>query len=376
MADSALFPVSGKVVIGKSARMNVFHRAILIANTQTRHHQFYNADIAIASRKNYTGQAMYDYMDRTGKRQKILFEKIRVDAGQTVADGTISDSSAFLLSPEFAFQGNVTLQADNKHLFFNGGFHPITNCSDAAPQWVSFQSSINSDSVRIPLSSPLQTMKRKPLRLALLYKTRENLIGASFFRPRINQGDSVMCTSEGFIEYNLPTNEFRIASEAKLNNVSGPGPFLSFNTWNCKMRGEGPLYLGMNYQPVSLESFGTVDYYTLADSALVRCALTLSFPFGDAAMQRMADHLNSINLPGVKLTGTNYNLFMERYLPEAELKRLRGELDLLGRFRKIPEELERQIVFADLTLHYDTLTRSYIHRGNAGLATLDRKSVV
>lgn len=376
VADAAVFPDSGKVVIGKDAQMNVFHRAILIANTQSRYHQFYNADISIASRNYYTGQAMYDYLDRTGKRQKIFFDKIRVDTdGKTIADGTISDSAGFLLSPEFAFQGGVTLYADQKHLLFNGGFHPVTTCLEASPQWVSFQSAINPDSVRIPLSVPLQNIKRKPLQLALLYKTRENLIGASFFRPRIHQGDSVLCTSEGFIEYNIPTNEFRIASGNKLNNVAEPGPYLSFNTWNCKMRGEGSLYLGLNFNPVTLESFGTVDYYTLADSALIRCALTLSFPFGDAAMQRMADHLNSVNLQGVKLTGTNYSMFMERYLPEAEFRRLRGELDLLGRFRKIPDELERQIVFADLPLHYDTLSRSYTHRGNIGIATLGKNHV-
>ena len=67
VADAAVYPDSGKVVIQKDAKMNVLNHAIVIANTTTKNHQFYNASISISSRQNYTGLADFDYRDKNGQ---------------------------------------------------------------------------------------------------------------------------------------------------------------------------------------------------------------------------------------------------------------------------------------------------------------------
>jgi hypothetical protein len=94
VADVAVYPDSGKVVILKDAVMQTLSHAIIIANTTSRFHQFYNASVSIGSRNNYTGFADYDYKQRTGEPEKIHFDRIRVDSSrQSVAEGVIGDSA-------------------------------------------------------------------------------------------------------------------------------------------------------------------------------------------------------------------------------------------------------------------------------------------
>ena len=56
VADAAIFPDSGKVCIMKDAQMQVLHNANIIANTSTKFHSFYKADVSIATRHRYTGK--------------------------------------------------------------------------------------------------------------------------------------------------------------------------------------------------------------------------------------------------------------------------------------------------------------------------------
>jgi hypothetical protein len=376
VADAAIYPDSGKVTIQKDARMNVLERAIVIANTTSRHHQFYNATLSVASRKKYTGVGDYDYLDRTGKKQKIHFDKIKVDtSGQTVAQGVISDSSEFLLSPEFAFKGAVSLNAGEKNMIFDGGFHPVTTCFSDIPQWVRFESAIDPLRVRIPVKFPLKNTDHEPINFGLMFFNKESRISASFFRPKISFSDTTIITAEGFIEYNLPTNEFRIASPEKLNDVSLAGPYLSLNTYNCKLRGEGKLNLSLNSEFLKLESYGIADYFIIPDSTLVHCALAFNFPFSEAGMQRMNDQLNAINLPGVKISNTPYAMAVGQLTTKEENEKLKNEIELLGKYKKFPEALERTLFLADVHLKWDTMTKSYVSYGNIGIASVGKNQV-
>jgi hypothetical protein len=376
VADAAIYPDSGKLVIQKNAVMKPLARAMIIANTRSKYHQFYHAGVSIASRKQYTARGDYDYIDRKRTRQTIHFSSIKVDsAGQTVAQGSISDSANFLLSPEFAFMGAVNLKAGTKELWFDGGFHPVTTCFTETPQWVRFESSIDPDKVRIPLANPLKNTAHEPITSGILFRNTESRIAPSFLRPRISFSDSLMATAEGFIEYNVPTSEFRIGSSTKLEDITTFGPYLSLNTWNCKMRGEGKLNLSLNTEMLKIKTYGMMDYFIIPDSTLIRCALSLDFPLYEPALQRCSDQFNAINLPGIQLLGTQYKNYLENTISKDEADRLKGEIELMGRFRKLPEELEKTIMLADVVLYWDSTTKSYRSVGNIGLAAVGKNQV-
>ncbi|MEI7895787.1 MAG: hypothetical protein WCJ26_02030 [bacterium] len=376
VADAAVYPDSGKVMILKDAVMQSLKHAIIIANTKTRLHQFYNAEVSIASRKNYTGFADYDYRERTGAREKIHFSHIWVDSAmQTVAQGSIGDSADFELSPEFAFRGAFALRSGEKNLSFSGGFHPITDCFHERPEWVKFTASIDPDHVQIPVVFPLKNTNQEPVVLGLMFFNTENRISPSFFRRKISYSDTNMVTAQGLLEYNLVASEFRVSRPEKLKDVSLNGSYLALNTENCMVRGEGKINLGLKSGNLKIENYGVLDYFIIPDSVRLHSSMTLDFPFSERGLERFGTQVESVNLPGVKLMSTPYAMAMENILEKQEFVRVKNEIGLLGKPKKLPEALERTIFLADVNMKYDTIGRSFISYGSIGIASIGKKQV-
>ncbi len=376
VADAAVYPDSGKVMILKDAQMKVLHNATILANTSNRYHKFYHADVSIASRKRYTGLGDYDYVDRTEARYKLHFTSIRVDtSGQTIAKGSIPDSAHFRLSPEFAFKGDVMLQAAEKNMVFDGGFRPVSECLKPGGDWVTFQSRINPLKVRIPLTSPLKNSFRETITLAMLYSKSASKPYLAFFQGRESFSDSVMVTSGGYLEYIPSLTEFRIGSEEKLNKIDEPGPFFSLNTGNCRARGEGKINLGLNALQMKMESYGVMDYFIIPDSSRINLAISFNFPFAEDALQKFSLDLQAVNLSGVTLSRTPYAMAMNYLMDRKESDRLKNEMELVGRFKKFPELLERTLFLADVWFKYNQETKSYVSYGLIGIATIGKNQV-
>ncbi|MCK9219609.1 MAG: hypothetical protein M0P47_06125 [Bacteroidales bacterium] len=376
VADAAIYPDSGKIMILKNAQMLPLHRAIIIANVKSRFHQFYNAEVEITSRKNYSGSADYDYVDRTEAHQPIHFSSIRVDsADQTVAQGTLVDSIKFHLSPEFGFKGNTTLFASERNLRFDGEFKTITDCLKYNPEWVKFTSTLDPQHLQIPVSNPVKNTLNETVNLGLMFYNTEETISPTFFKRKNSFSDSIMITTEGLIEYNVPTTEFRIASEAKLKDLGANGNFVSLNTTHCMIRGEGKLKLGLNSGNMKMESFGTLDYFIIPDSTRLHLTITLNFPFSDEAMQRFSAQLESVNLSGVNIMRTPFAMAMESLLEKQDFNRIKTEVELVGRVKKFPESLVRTLVLADIWMKWDTATHSYISYGPIGIGNIGKTQI-
>ncbi|MCX6306554.1 MAG: hypothetical protein NT040_16440 [Bacteroidetes bacterium] len=376
VADAAVYPDSGKVVILKDAVMQNLSHAIIISNTNTRFHQFYNAAVSIASRKNYTGYGEYDYRERTGEHETIHFDRIRVDSTlQTVAEGSISDSAGFVLSPEFAFKGTFSLRAAEKKLVFSGGFHPITDCFHEKPEWVKFTSPVDPDHVQIPVVFPLKNTDNEPVNLGLMFFNTEDKIAPSFFRRKISFSDTTMITAEGLLEYNIPATEFRISNPEKLKNLSLNGNYLALNTGSCMVRGEGKINLSLKSGNLKIENYGTLDYFIFPDSIRLHCAMTLNFPFSERGLQRFSDQLVSVNMPGIKLAETPYAMAIENMLEKPDLERLKNELTLMGKYKKFPDALERSLFLADVSMKWDSSSHAYVSYGNIGIASVGKNQV-
>ncbi|MEI7663113.1 MAG: hypothetical protein WCK34_12975, partial [Bacteroidota bacterium] len=169
--------------------------------------------------------------------------------------------------------------------------------------------------------------------------------------------------------------EFRIAAAEKLKNLNDRGNFFSLNTWNCMVRGEGKLNLSLKSGNFKLENFGVLDYFIIPDSTRIHCATTFDFPFSEQGMQKFSTKLESINLPGVKLMKTPYATAFENLVAKQEGERLTNEQELLGKYKKFPEALERSIFLADVSMKWDSLTHSYVSYGSIGIASVGKAQV-
>lgn len=371
VADAAVYPDSGKVEIRKDADMSLLTHANIMANTTTREHNFYDASVKILGRKNYSGSGMYDYVDRADRHQQIFFDRIAVDtAGTTVGSATISDSAGFMISPEFAFTGKVRLEAPRREMKFTGAYKPQVDCRNLGTNWVTFSADVDPLHVTLPVSDHPTNRSSEKLLLGLAFSNTENVIYPAFFTPRRSYSDTVMIEASGWINYRVPASTFDIAMRDSTGGSAFNCQKISLNAFNCQMHSEGKINLGLNSGPMKMESFGSLDYYILPDSAFMRLAMILDFPFEQTVMEQIRSQMSATNLAGIQLFNSPFNNLFNTLIPEKDHLKLRSELETVGRFRKFPDELTRTMILADVKMTYDTLSRSFISEGPIGVASI------
>ena len=376
VGDAAIFPDSGRVCILKNAQMKQLTRAAIIANTSNRYHHFYNADITISSRRKYSATANYDYIERNGEKQQILFFKIAVDSnGHTYARGYASDTINFMLSPEFSFKGEIILQATHKNLTFDGGFRTITDCFKPSQTWTAFTAAVDPLHVLLPLANPLRDMNLAKLSLGMLSSKKGDRIFPAFFDKRQSFSDSVLFAPEGLVDYNPSTNEFRVMPAEKRKDPGAAMNMLSFNTGNCLMQMDGKINLGLNSGALLMETYGTIDYFVIPDSVNVRAAISLNFPFSEIALEKFNSMLNTINLQGLVFSTSPYYQAVKYILGNKEFEKVKGEMEMVGKFKKFPENLIRTLFLADVRLHWDSVNKSWISKGQIGIGCVSKYQV-
>jgi hypothetical protein len=221
----------------------------------------------------------------------------------------------------------------------------------------------------------LKNTDNEPVNLGLMFFNTEDRISPSFFRRKISFSDTTMITAEGLLEYNIPAGEFRIASAEKLKDLLLNGDYLALNTGSCMVRGEGKINLSLKPGNLKIENYGVLDYFIIPDSIRLHCSMTFDFPFSERGLQRFSTQLESVNMPGVKLMSTPYAMAMEQMVGKADFERLKTELGLLGKYKKFPEALERSIFLADVSMKWDSVTRSYVSYGSIGIANVGKNQV-
>ncbi|HTX88643.1 MAG TPA: hypothetical protein VMC08_06620 [Bacteroidales bacterium] len=376
VADAAVFPDSGKVCILKDAQMQTLRRAAIIANTTTMYHRFYGADVNITSRKKYTANGKYDYMDREGAKEQIRFSRIAVDtSGETVAKGSISDSAGFRLSPEFAYKGEVNLKASRKILDFDGGFRPVTDCFNSLFTFTQFESTIDPAGVKIPLTDPLREMNAEKLELGFVYSNTSSRVFPAFFSPWHSFSDTVMTPVHGVIDYSTAAGEYRISTEAKLQDPLETDNLLALNPVKCLLRSEGTINLALNAGPLNLETYGTMNYFVIPDSVNAQVAIALDFPFSSDALEKFAAQLNTVNLEGLIYASSPYAMAIRTILGRKEYEKVKAELEMYGRFKKFPDELSRTLFLADVHMHWDSVGKAWVSFGRIGIGNIQKTQV-
>ncbi len=108
-ADAGVRPADGKITIYPGAQMDTLENATILANTESKLHEYRNARIHIASSQIYSANAYIDYVDEDGKKHPVFISELNPLSGQSVGKGDITRDSSLALSSAFNFFGKVTV---------------------------------------------------------------------------------------------------------------------------------------------------------------------------------------------------------------------------------------------------------------------------
>jgi len=376
VADAAIFPGDGNVTIYKKAQMETLKNAQILANMVTRFHTMYNANVNIISRKKYQGNAYYDYIDETDAKQLIFFDVVDVDTTvQTYAKGSIRKEKNFTLSPDFDYNGNVTLTASKEFLKFDGATRIKQSCDTTHVNWLKFNAEINPKEIYIPIPENIKDENNTPLFVSLMHST--DTLYSAFLRPKIKSTDFPIVSAKGFLFFDKSRRQYKVSSMDKLRQFNLPGNYFSLDRDNCFTYSEGKLNLTTGLGRVVFDVYGNIEN-TIADGKTnIDAFIILDFFFSDNAMKIFTDNLEKYNdLQPVDITGETYGKSLSEVIGIEAADKFISDLNLVGRVRgRFPEELQKTFVLSHVNLTWNPKTKSYQSFGKIGLGNMQKNLI-
>jgi hypothetical protein len=377
IADAMVYPDSGQLVIDKNAKMRTLNNSRVVASYVTQNHNIYNATINVFGKKKYAGSGSIDYVDEISKTQTIYLQNVGVDTtGQTYATAEIKDTDKFTLSPNYEYYGKVNLFANNPYLKFKGYSKIFHDCDLLSKNWFSFESEINPNDIYIPIDSNTKDIGGKPLVASVLLSSDSLGIYTAFLNSRINYSHTDVLAAQGYLYYDKEKEEYKISNKDKLQEMSFSGSYLSLNTKNCKAYGEGKLNLDGELGQVKLLSAGVVEHNQLDGEVIFDMVMSTDFFFADDALKKMSKQMQEASsLDPVKLDRPTFEKGLREILGKEDADKLIAQVSLYGEFKKIPESLEKPIVFNDLKMRWNNDEKAYISFGKIGISNIGNKQI-
>jgi hypothetical protein len=373
VADSRIYPDSGKVTIEPDAHMRTLERARIRTSKETKYHTIHTATLSIESSNYFSGFGNYDYINLNGDTQIIHFDEVKVDSGkQTIAEGDIYESAEFRLSPPFQFQGRVTLQSHDSLLTFRGGARIEHDCEQPVPDWLFFESRIDPNDIYIPVSEPAINIDREKIYAGLYMYYDSVHVYPAFLSGRKNYSDRPLVSSGGFLYHDRSQGFYKIGSKEKINDFTLPDNYLSLQPDACQLYGEGNLDLGENTGQLKLKAMGNAKHDITKNETVLDVFLMVDFFLDNAMINLMAAEIDSaIRLEATDFSRNVYKKAMISSVGEETLQKLSDELSLFGTIKNLPQELRHTIVFSELKLKWNDASNSYQSFGPIGIASID-----
>lgn len=381
VADARIYPDNGEVTIYKNAVMDTLEKAKIMANTVTKYHTIRNVTANIFSKKNYLANGDYQYLDENDNAFNIRFDKITPDTSfQTVATGKISEKDKFKFNDYFSFAGNVRLEASNQYLFFDGGTQIVHGCKKIRKAYLKFNGEINPKDILIPIPKNAVDMNGKPVVNAIMYSLDTTAVYSGFLSLRNGRNDKEIVSADGFLTYEVDAKEYRISNKEKLVEQSLPGNYLSLNTENCMMHGEGKFELGTELGQVELKSVGNANHY-VNDSIDINLMMTVNFFFDSKALKSMAKDLQiyANSAPATDFGSEFFTKGLAEFVGKDKADNLITELNLDGSIRRFPDELEKTFFFNRVNMTYKPSEKGgngyFISSGPIGLGNILKNEI-
>lgn len=377
VADALIYPKNGEVSVLENGKLSSLDSAIIIANNREKYHRLHTASIQIESSKEYTGEAYYDYVDELDEVQLIYFSDVKVDTGlHTVARGAITEPDNFTLSPYFAYQGKVRLDAYDSLLFFEGGARIVQECENISTGWLGFATRIYPREIFIPVAEQPKDINFNKT-FAGTFITQDSVhVYSSFMGSRKQYNDNYIATAKGYLTYNKYTATYEIAEKEKIADRNIPGNYLALDRDNCVIKGEGKLDLGVDLGQLKLLAIGNSKHDLISDEKEVNVVLGMNFLLNQPSLNEMASEVDS--LPGLQPTDIQAKLYqraLNELIGASASEKLNEELKLFGEIKELPEPLTQTILFSDITLKWNQASNSYQSVGKIGIASINGRQI-
>ena len=367
-ADAAIFPANEYVKIIRDGGLFTLQNARIIADTISKYHYIYEAEVDIISKHLYYAKGYTDYVDRNGTSQPIYMIRIEVNSdGVTTGLGDMEPTDIFFLSPEYFFTGQVGFRADNRFLRFTGGYRINEDCVGQEDKWVSFDKYLDPNNIFFDINENSLNLSQQNVRFGLAHSPERRSYYPLILQSTESPADDVMIEALGSINYDTATSSFRVGSGVVDMDGISDDNFVALNTQRCILEGDGILDLGLNTNKINITTAGKFRHLIIPDSTYLDVAMLLDFYFDEIALNMIIDSLRLINSVVRNPGEGNFPLFLRKVLGSEGSMDLVTQISLYGQMGKMPKKLEHTFIFSELNLKWDKESRSFVSKGPIGI---------
>ena len=404
VADAAVFPYMHDVDINAESKLEPIS-GDLLADTLNQFHLYKNAVVNIHSRNHFEAQGTWDYTNAQGVSTPIHMDTIVPVDGITHGYAQIAEASEFKLSPQFGFQGRLTLKATDEFGYYDGQFallafeeplaievpEPVEEPTDttsleledvvfeetvpstdsgvsvesinALNHWFVSETNINPADIKIPID--LERIKEQDPRMTngLYYELAiDGGYFGSFLTPKEGRNDlDETAPANGLLWYDAGSLRFVVTDTARFDT------YVDLNSRGV-VSGEGTFGLGFDTPLANFLVHGRYMQYP-HDSLTFSGLNVFNVPiFDDKALEAMADVYANADGESIDLTQTQYLHYFRSENKEEKTEERQQAIELEGYPQMQSSDFYcNTIVIPDLKLVWNDKLHAFVSVGKIGL---------
>jgi hypothetical protein len=378
IADAKAMPDSGKVVIRRYGAMDTLYRAKLLVDTLNKYHTLYDCKLYVVGKYEYYGNGYYDYIDRSDKKNTILFNDVRSEklTKRTRGKGYVNVAHDFTLSPKITYRGDVFISGANRGLEFDGFVMADTKLEQPLSWWTRHTQIIAPDSVFLWMNEPLNEDK-KDLFTGFCIANDTSMMYANILSRKRNYSDGeLLNVNKGVFYFDDATGEYIFGDSAKIYEKNPKGNYFSYNVDVKEMYGEGKLNFDIETNKLALDVAGNVKYY-MDDSAFeLKTAMLLDFPMPKAAKTYFEEHFknNSASAPSNTENLPYINKALAELLNDKDYKKVKESVEKTN-YIEVIKSLEKSMFITDASFTWNGPARSFLCEGPIGISNFGKEKI-
>lgn len=377
-ADAVIAPSGDTLHVRQGGAIDLMKRSQILASRDNKYHLIYDADVILDGAKKYSAKGYIDYVDVDNKKQKIYLSSIAPDnRGVSVGNGFVPDSANFTLNSAFGFAGNVRVEADKEHYYFDGGVRLLHKCTTSAQLGLlAYSSYLDPKQILVSVPEIPTDWKGNRITASILFN-KANMMPYPAFLTAERAADNELMGAYGYVTYNNDTKEYMIASAEKIQDPDNVvSPYLTLNTQTCEMKGEGPINFNVKQNLVSLFSYGTATLGGSKEGDIeMSSILGFTFPIDEKVLGAMAQTIaDDLRLSPSQPANEATRRAMIYYMGAEAGAEAYANYVSTGFYDKMPKEFDNTLLIEGIEWTYDPAL-GYRYDGVASLAMVGKKQL-
>jgi hypothetical protein len=390
--DALIVPYKGSIIIKNEGVIEQLTNAKVIADTINNYHTLTQANIKIISKKAFTGDANYQFVNVKSdtfniKMGNFEFNEIDKEGNigsskksnklSTIARAKVSEKDSVFLSPKMLYRGEIIMLAPFKNLSLNGSVIPdLKKYPMLGGNWVNYKGN-KSEEISINIDNTLKD-GGKPLYVGLHLKESmgTDALYPTFLSAKKYEADLDVFKVEGILKRDEPNKRFVVGPEEEKNKSEGKNRFEFYDNKGL-IAMEGRFNLLNSNDDKYLETIGIgnlkLDSMQYSFSTLVKYNFPIPIPLtakiGESIVKANLDAGNSesaISTDSEFFMAKISHLLGDKDANEYRNKAMREHIPLY----KFSSKFLTTMVISDLDLKWNPVRNSFYSKGKIGVSNI------